>query len=122
LSIYAEAGATFGRAVAGLVNILNPQLIVISGEGTMAWPFLAQAFETSLREAVFPPLRNAVAEVDPWDDAKWARGAAALVLRATFAAPLYERHFEDAVRDRLPRQRRIDRDPEALPERVGASA
>lgn len=121
LSIYAQAGATFGRAVAGLVNVLNPQLIVIGGEGTTAWPFLAEAFETSLREAAFPPLRGAVVEVDPWDDAKWARGAAALVLRATFAAPLYERHFEDAVRDRLPRQRRSHRDGEAIPQRVGAA-
>ena len=121
LSIYAEAGATFGRAVAGLVNVLNPQLIVISGEGTLAWQYLAEAFEESIREAAFPPLRDAVIEVDPWDDAKWARGAAALVLRATFAAPLYERHFEDAVRDRLPRQRRGYRDDEVLPERVGAS-
>ena len=121
LSIYAEAGSTFGRAVAGLVNVLNPQLIVISGEGTLAWQYLAEAFEESIREAAFPPLRDAVIEVDPWDDAKWARGAAALVLRATFAAPLYERHFEDAVRDRLPRQRRGYRDDEVLPERVGAS-
>jgi predicted NBD/HSP70 family sugar kinase len=121
LSIYAEAGATFGRAVAGLVNVLNPQLIVISGEGTLAWQYLAEAFEESIREAAFPPLRDAVIEVDPWDDAKWARGAAALVLRATFAAPLYERHFEDAVRDRLPRQRRGYREDEVLPEQVGAS-
>lgn len=121
LSIYTEAGATFGRAVAGLVNVLNPQLIVISGEGTLAWPYLAEAFEESLRQAAFPPLRDAVVEVDPWDDAKWARGAAALVLRATFAAPLYERHFEDAVRDRLPRQRRRYREGEGLPDRVGAS-
>ena len=121
LSIFARAGATFGRAVAGLVNILNPQLIVISGEGTLAWPYVAEAFETSLREAAFPPLRDAVVEVDPWDDAKWARGAAALVLRAMFAAPLYERHFEDAVRDRLPRRRRSPRDGEALPQRIGAA-
>lgn len=121
LAIYAEAGATFGRAVAGLVSVLNPQLIVISGEGTLAWQYLAEAFEESIREAAFPPLRDAVIEVDPWDDAKWARGAAALVLRATFAAPLYERHFEDAVRDRLPRQRRGYREDEVLPERVAAS-
>jgi predicted NBD/HSP70 family sugar kinase len=121
LTIYADAGATFGRAVAGLVNILNPQLIVISGEGTLAWPYLADAFEASLREAAFPPFRDAVVEVDPWDAAKWARGAAALVLRATFAAPLYERHFEDAVRDRLPRRRRTNLDRDALPERRPAA-
>jgi len=121
-SIYAEAGAIFGRAVAGLVNVLNPQLIVISGEGTLAWPHLAAAFEESLQEAAFPPLRDTAIEVDPWDDAKWARGAAALVLRATFAAPLYERQTEDAVRDRLPRQRRSQHDGgEPLAERIGAA-
>jgi predicted NBD/HSP70 family sugar kinase len=122
LSIYAQAGATFGRAVAGLVNVLNPQLIVISGEGTLAWPYLAEAFEVSLRQAAFPPLRDAAVEVDPWDDAKWARGAAALVLRATFAAPLYERQFEDAVRDQLPRRRRPALDSEAgVPKTDGAA-
>jgi hypothetical protein len=56
----------------------------------------------ALDEATFPSLRGVAVEVDPWDDAKWARGAAALVLRATFAAPLYEHQIEDSVRARLP--------------------
>lgn len=102
LRIYRNAGAIFGRAVAGLVNVLSPQRIIVSGEGTQAWAHYAESFEASLRGAVFPPLTGVAVEVDPWDDAKWARGAAALVLRATFAAPLYERQLEDAVRDRLP--------------------
>ncbi len=104
LAIYARAGALLGRAVGGLVNVLSPQLVLVSGEGTQAWPHLAPTFDRSLREAVFPPLRPVQVEVDPWDDAKWARGAAALVLRATFSAPLYERQLEDAVRDRLGRR------------------
>lgn len=103
LAIYARAGAVLGRAVGGLVNVLSPQVILVSGEGTRAWPHLAWAFEDAMREAVFPPLRDVQVEVDPWDDAQWARGAAALVLRATFAAPLYERQLEDAVRERLVR-------------------
>jgi predicted NBD/HSP70 family sugar kinase len=102
LRIYAEAGAILGRAVAGLVNILSPQLVIVSGEGAAAWPHLEQAFQTALRAATFEPLRGIPVEVDPWDDAKWARGAAALVLRATFAAPLYERQIEDTIRARLP--------------------
>jgi hypothetical protein len=39
-------------------------------------------------------------EVEPWDDAKWAIGAATLVLRASFGAPLDD-HQSDFVRARL---------------------
>ncbi len=100
-AIYERAGAILGRAVAGLVSVLNPQLVLVSGEGTLAWPLLAGAFDDALRHNAFGPLRDVAVEVDPWDDAKWARGAAALILRATFSAPLYERQAEDAVRARL---------------------
>ncbi len=85
--IFGRAGATLGKAVGDLANILSPQLVLVSGEGTQAWPHLAVAFEQSFRSALFPPLRGISAEVDPWDDAKWAVGAATLVLRASFAAP-----------------------------------
>ncbi len=101
LPIYGRAGSTLGRAVAGLVNVLNPQLILLSGEGIHAWPHMAATFSAALEENTFSPLRGTRVEIDPWDDAKWARGAAALVLRATFAAPLYEHGLEDAVRARL---------------------
>lgn len=100
-AIFARAGAILGRAVAGLVNILSPHLVLVSGEGTQAWRQFADAFDVSLRASLFGPLRGVRVEVDPWDDTKWALGAAALVLRATFAAPLYERQPEDAVRARL---------------------
>jgi predicted NBD/HSP70 family sugar kinase len=100
-AIYAAAGAILGRAVAGLVNILSPQVVILSGEGAQAWIHLATTFTAAFRAATFPSLRGVEFEVDPWDDAKWARGAAALVLRATFAVPLYERQIEDSVRARL---------------------
>jgi predicted NBD/HSP70 family sugar kinase len=99
--IYARAGRTLGRAVAGLVNVLSPQLVLVSGEGTQAWPHLEDAFREALRADTFAPLAGVPVEMDPWDDAKWARGAAALVLRATFSPPLYEHQPDDAVRARL---------------------
>lgn len=99
--IYARAGRILGRAVAGLVNVLSPQLILVSGEGTQAWSHLEPAFEEALRADIFAPLAGVAVEVDPWDDAKWARGAAALVLRATLAPPLYEHKSDDAIRARL---------------------
>jgi predicted NBD/HSP70 family sugar kinase len=86
LQLYANAGLLLGRSVAGLVNVLSPELVFVSGEGTQAWTFLSDSFERGFRAHVFPPLRDVKVEVDPWDDEKWAVGAAALVLRGTFTA------------------------------------
>ena len=92
--IYGQAAAILGRSVADLVNVLSPQLVLISGEGTQAWRHMAEDFERSLRLHLFPPLRGVAVEVDPWDDAKWAVGAATLVLRPTFT-PLADDTDED---------------------------
>lgn len=99
--VYERAGSILGRAVAGLVNILSPQLVLMGGEGTRAWDYLAPAFDVALRSDLFEPVRDVVVEAERWDDAKWARGAAALVLSATFAAPLYVQPPEAEVRARL---------------------
>lgn len=101
LAVYARAAATLGRAVGGLVNVFAPQLVIVSGEGTQAWPHLSKPFERAFRAAVFAPLAGVEIAVDPWDDAKWARGAAALVLRAAFVAALEERERHGHVRARL---------------------
>jgi predicted NBD/HSP70 family sugar kinase len=92
--IYGQAAAILGRSVADLINVLSPQLVLISGEGTQAWRHMAEDFERNLRSHLFPPLRGVAVEVDPWDDAKWAVGAATLVLRPTFT-PLANDTDED---------------------------
>jgi predicted NBD/HSP70 family sugar kinase len=86
--IFATAGGTLGRAVGDLANVLSPELVLVSGEGTRAWPHMVASFDGAFRAALFGPLRGVRVEVDPWDDARWAVGAATLVLRASFAAPL----------------------------------
>jgi len=88
LRIFADAGAVLGRAVGDLVNLLGPELVLMSGEGTQAWPHLAPAFDLAYRQSLFPPLADVGVEVDPWDDARWAVGAATLVLRATVTTSL----------------------------------
>jgi len=98
LAIFERAGALLGREVAGLVNVLSPQLVLVSGEGTQGWPFFAVSFDEALRANLFPPLRGVEVEVDPWDDAKWAVGAAAVVLRATFTPLVDGREDELALR------------------------
>ncbi len=95
--IFARSGAVLGRAVGGLVNILSPELVLISGEGIQGWMHIAEDFDRTLRDHIFPPLNAVAVEVDPWDDLKWAVGAAALVLRATFT-PHDERQADNSIR------------------------
>ena len=87
VAVFARAGAVLGRAVGNLVNVLSPELVLVSGEGTQAWAHIGAPFESTLSNTIFGPLRPVRIEIDPWDDAKWAVGAATLVLRASFAAP-----------------------------------
>ena len=101
--IYHDAGTQLGRAVSGLVNVLAPELVLVSGEGTQAWPYLEEAFAAAYAANVFPPLGHVSVEVEPWDDAKWAVGAATLVLRATFVPGLDEQSSDHFVRARLER-------------------
>lgn len=97
VEIFSTAGAVLGRAVGGLVNVLSPELVLISGEGTQGWAHIADSFDRALRSHIFPPLSGVTVEVDPWDDVKWAVGAAALVLRATFT-PHDERQTDNSIR------------------------
>ena len=99
--IFADGGAVLGRAVANLVNVLSPGLVLISGEGTQAWSHLATSFERAFADAVFAPLGRVPVEIDPWDDAKWALGAAALVLRATLVPALEDHPSDSSVRARI---------------------
>jgi predicted NBD/HSP70 family sugar kinase len=102
VEIYRRAGERLGQVAAGLSNVLDPRAIVVSGEGTRAWAHLSAGFLTALRAGVYPPLADALGvHVDPWDDTKWALGAAALVLRAPFTAALDADSRTDQIRARL---------------------
>jgi len=85
-SLFAEAGERLGTALAGLVNTLSPDLVIVSGEGMRARRHVEPALRQALERSVFPPLAGVPLVIDPWDDAKWARGAAALVLENFFSA------------------------------------
>jgi predicted NBD/HSP70 family sugar kinase len=70
-----------GLGIANLVNLLNPQRVVIC-QGAVR---CAHLFEDSLREVaermVIPPLkRDLEIVIHHWGDEVWARGAASLVL------------------------------------------
>ncbi|WBQ03561.1 ROK family transcriptional regulator [Kribbella sp. CA-293567] len=83
--VFAQVGRTLGTAVGNLVNLLNPKLIVLAGEGTRAADLFRPCFDEALRQAVFDGLqRELEVVVDDWDDEAWAQGAAGLFLGELF--------------------------------------
>lgn len=87
-AVYARAGALLGVGLANLINLLAPELVVITGEGAEAWDLLAPSLRDALADnASSAAIRQARLEVTPNSDTLWARGAAAIVLdREDFAA------------------------------------
>ncbi|MBB6404235.1 ROK family transcriptional regulator [Arthrobacter sp. AZCC_0090] len=82
--IFSEAGQPLGRIVSGLVQVLDPEIVIVSGEGTMAWSHWKEGFEQAFRSALTSDRRSVPVIVESWDDEGWARGAAALVASTPF--------------------------------------
>jgi predicted NBD/HSP70 family sugar kinase len=87
--IYANAGKILGRGLANLINVLNPELIIVSGEGVRAKEHIFESMNTSIHNHVMPGLsEDTVIQIDSWEDDAWARGAAGLVLQDFFESPI----------------------------------
>lgn len=99
--IFAHAGHQLGRALAGMMNVLDPELVVVHGEGVQAWAHWATAFEAALRGALVPGKRGIPVHVEDWADERWALGAAALVLATPFDADGVSGEQGRLVRERL---------------------
>ena len=84
-----KAGHALGVGIATLVNLLNPRLVILSGEGTLAGPLRSDAAFTAMQARTFADLgRDVEFVVDSTDDVSWARGAACIVLGELFSAPI----------------------------------
>jgi predicted NBD/HSP70 family sugar kinase len=82
--IFARAGQRLAQAVAPAIAALNPDALLVAGEGTDSWQHWDTSFRSSLARRLPNWMRDIPVEVDEWDDTSWARGAAALVLAAPF--------------------------------------
>ena len=92
-AVFVEAAHQLGRSIANLVNTLNPELIVLSGEGSHAADLMMEPLLESLRSHAFAGLLDGVdVVVEPWDDEAWAQGAASLVLAEMFQPALRPHH------------------------------
>ena len=91
--LFREAGTILGQGVAGLIQIFNPERLIVTGEGVRAG------------DLVFDPMRRAVKKylnreqfkateivIQEWGDDDWARGAAGFVLSELYKSPLDKIH------------------------------
>ena len=77
--------------MSSLVNILNPALIIIGGEGVQLGAPFFEPLQNALRQYSMPNLFQDVRiQIEPWGDDVWARGAASLVLRQLFESPVHK--------------------------------
>ena len=98
---FKPAGDALGIALANVINVFGPELLLISGEGSQAWDIWQKFILQPLNENVVPTMRKFEIEIDPWDDAKWALGATAIVLQASLSrGHLHNASFQ-AVKNRL---------------------
>jgi predicted NBD/HSP70 family sugar kinase len=88
LRVLETAGRWLGLGIASLVNILNPEILVINGEAvTLGHPYLAP-MELALREHVFNGLADSLRIItESGGNEIWARGAACVVLNSLFTSP-----------------------------------
>jgi predicted NBD/HSP70 family sugar kinase len=89
--LLADSGRWLGIGVATLINILNPRLLIVGGEGVQAgeWRF------GPMREVIRAHAFNGLADeleilIEPSGDETWARGAACVVLGELFTSPVHQ--------------------------------
>ncbi len=98
VAILANAGRLLGTQIANLVNVFDPKLIIISGEGTR----MGEVFFSAVRSAIHDCVMTGLAEdteirVNSWGDDIWALGAASLVIAEIFKSPIQKEERKELV-------------------------
>lgn len=87
--IYEQFGQNLGSGVANLINLFNPDKIVIGGEGAVASKFFMPALRDTAYKQAFPHLADELdVVVDDGSEDVWLQGAALLVIEKFFEVPL----------------------------------
>ena len=88
-NLLADAGRWLGIGISTLINILNPQLVIVGGEGVQAGKWRLEPMREAIHKHVFDGLADGLdIVIEPSGDKTWARGAASLVLGELFKSPV----------------------------------
>ena len=85
LQAFRKAGTYLGYGISTLINLFDPEIIIIGGEGAVYYRYMESEINRVVREDTVYGLSEEV-EIQPvlFDDNLWIRGAAALVVREVF--------------------------------------
>lgn len=96
--LLADSGRWLGIGVAMLVNILNPQLVIVGGEGVGAGEWRLGPMREAIQAHVFNGLADELQIIiEPSGDETWARGAACVVLGELFKSPVQRGEALDLI-------------------------
>ncbi|MFA7127294.1 MAG: ROK family transcriptional regulator [Bacilli bacterium] len=86
LDIFAHMGNYLGTAISSLINLFDPQALILGGERTNAAPFFLPSLEQHIAENCVYDLAKEVALIvlNPSND-DWIRGVAALAIAEFFS-------------------------------------
>ena len=99
--LFKPPAEALGVALANVINVFGPELIFISGEGVGGWDLWEPHFKKMLEANVVSTMNKFDIEIDPWDDAKWALGATAIVLQASLSRNSSSNSRSTEVKNRL---------------------
>ncbi len=95
LEVLSEAGRWLGLALATLVNLYNPEMVVLGGTLATVFPFLEEALHRTLDIHVLAPLREGLRVIlSPLGAEVVPMGGIALAMDGFISAP----HLEPALR------------------------
>ncbi len=87
-AVFRDAGHVLGLGLAAVINVINPTLVIVGGEGAHFLDLLLPELRLTLARHCFADLFEDVElVVEPWGDDAWARGAASLMLDEFFHPP-----------------------------------
>lgn len=106
--LFSHAGHLLGRVLAGVVNLVDPEIVIMLGEGIESWSHWSFGFEPAFRSGLIPRNRMVPVAVETWQDDRWAQGAASLVLSTPFDAQGRSGEQGRLVRERIAVPRSTD--------------
>jgi predicted NBD/HSP70 family sugar kinase len=87
--IFKRGGEILGLGISGLVQVFNPEKIIVAGEGVRAGALLFKPMQKMIKAHTAPEMVETLQIViQKWRDTDWARGAASLVLQELYKSPL----------------------------------
>ena len=87
--LFHQSGEFLARGIAGLIQIFNPERVIITGEGVRAGDLVFEPMHHFLGTYLNKEQANATQVlIQEWNDHDWAQGAAGFVLSEIYKSPL----------------------------------